>query len=152
MSDCCTPSNNTLPVEKSISTCPLNGKSGKLVGLVTLKSLLIPTALEQINAESIYRFCASSDCPVVYFSENQQVFNTYHLKVPVFQKDQDEEVPACYCFGWTRQRIRKEIEEQGQTQAIASISSHIKAKRCGCEFNNPQGYCCLANVRVVINR
>ncbi len=24
------------------------------------------------------------------------------LKVPVFQKDSDMDVPVCYCFDWTR--------------------------------------------------
>ena len=45
MYDCCTPSNDKFPVKKSVLICPHNGKQGKLAGLVTLKSLLIPTAL-----------------------------------------------------------------------------------------------------------
>lgn len=56
-------------------------------------------------------------------------------------------MPACYCFNWTRARIRKEIKQAGKSQAVQEISMHMKANRCGCEVNNPQGSCCLGNVR-----
>lgn len=29
---------------------------------------------------------------------------------------------------------------------------HIKADRCGCEVNNPQGSCCLGNVSAFIKQ
>ncbi|MEB3103874.1 hypothetical protein VF724_19850, partial [Paenibacillaceae bacterium T2] len=64
------------------------------------------------------------------------------IKVPVYQKNESEHTPVCYCFGWTRSRLKA-----GQTQdAIERIQMHMKAGRCGCEVNNPQGSCCLANV------
>lgn len=74
------------------------------------------------------------------------------LKVPVFQKDLKEDVPACYCFNWTRARIREEIKQTGKSEAVLEISMHIKANRCGCEVNNPQGSCCLGNVSSFIKQ
>lgn len=50
-----------------------------------------------------------------------------------------------------RRRIRSEISQSGTSSAISSIKTHIKAKRCGCEVNNPQGDCCLGNVRLVVD-
>jgi len=144
MSDCCTETQNQTQSHTE-RFCPKNGNKGKSVQIITLKSLLKPEALKQLNPEANYRFCSISDCSVVYYSEEGQTFDIEDLKVPVFQKNSDETVPVCYCFGWTRQRISKE----GNDRAVAEITNHIQAKRCGCEVNNPQGSCCLKNVKSV---
>ncbi|MFS8866610.1 putative iron-sulfur cluster-binding metallochaperone [Synechococcus sp. H65.1] len=131
--------------------CPRSGEQGIPVQLITLKSLLCPRALAQLNADSSYAFCQDPICPVVYFSEQGQSFGVDDLKVPVFQKESGEDVPVCYCFAWTRRRIRQELQGSTTPQAIlAEIAAHIKARRCGCQVNNPQGFCCLENVRQVI--
>lgn len=127
--------------------CPHDRSPGKPVKVLTLKSLLIPPALERLNPQADYQFCASARCPIVYFSPEGDQFTTDDLKVPVFQKDPSQEVPVCYCFGWTRQRIQQHLGQEEQTAAIATITAHIQAGRCGCEVNNPQGSCCLKNVR-----
>lgn len=132
--------------------CPQDATKGKTISLITLKSLLKPKALEQLNPNANYRFCNSYNCSVVYFSAEGQVFTTSDLKVPVFQKNSAETVPVCYCFGWTRQAIREEIENSGESSAVASIMAHVKAKRCGCEVNNPQGSCCLSNLQSLVNQ
>ncbi|MGC8713874.1 MAG: putative iron-sulfur cluster-binding metallochaperone [Leptodesmis sp.] len=126
--------------------CPQDQSQGKPVKLITLKSLLMPQALERLNAQASYRFCHSVDCPIVYFSTAGDTFTTDDLKVPVFQKNPGQGVPICYCFDWTRQRLQQDLEQQEQTSAIAAITAHIQAGRCGCEVNNPQGSCCLKNV------
>ncbi|MFS8860717.1 putative iron-sulfur cluster-binding metallochaperone [Synechococcus sp. B60.1] len=131
--------------------CPRSGEQGIPVQLITLKSLLFPRALAQLDADSNYAFCRDPICPVVYFSEQGQSFGVDDLKVPVFQKESGEDVPVCYCFAWTRRRIRQELQGSTTPQAIlAEIAAHIKARRCGCQVNNPQGFCCLENVRQVI--
>lgn len=141
MSDCCTdPLTTTAPFHQH---CPRNGAKGKPVPLITLKSLLVPGALAQLNAQQSYRFCASSDCPVVYFGADGQTFQTDLLKVPVFAKDPGPEVPVCYCFDWRRHQL----QNPANRHAPDDIAAHIQAKRCGCEVNNPQGRCCLADVR-----
>lgn len=129
--------------------CPRDRTSGKPVQLITLKALLTPSALATLDAQSYYRFCDSPNCSVVYFSTQGQIFTTDDLQVPVFQKNRDEDVPVCYCFGWTRQRIYN-THEQGLI--LESIMAHIKAGRCGCEMNNPQGSCCLGNMRSLMVR
>lgn len=128
-------------------TCPKNGTKGKKVKGITLKSLLKSSALENLNPDTTYYFCEASDCPVVYFNEKGQSFSTEQIKVPVFQKDKSLDVPVCYCFGWSRDRIQQEIIQTGKSSAEANIRGHIQAGRCGCEVNNPQGSCCLGNVR-----
>lgn len=140
--DCCSQTKNSFK-----ANCPVNGMKGKRVQTITLKSLLTPRALEVLNSESNYFFCNSTDCPVVYFNEQGQTFVTNELKVPVYQKDEGLQVPVCYCFNWTRDRILQEIQQTNHSTAEDSIRTHIQAGRCGCEVNNPQGSCCLANVR-----
>lgn len=153
MTECCCPSS---PNKESGSRwqrlCPQDGTKGKPVQLITLKSLLVPVALEQLNPATAYGFCPSPNCPVVYFSEQGQTFTTADLKVSVFQKNVNGDVSVCYCFGWSRQRIREELNQSGESNAVDMITTHIKAKRCGCEVNNPQGSCCLENVRSVVKQ
>lgn len=131
---------------RSTQQCPQDQSQGKPVKLITLKSLLIPQALERLHSQASYRFCSSVDCPIVYFSTAGDTFTTDDLKVPVFQKNPGQVVPVCYCFGWTRHRIQQDLEQKEQTSAIATITAHIQAGRCGCEVNTPQGSCCLENV------
>lgn len=145
MSNCCNAS-----ADATILTCPQNQNRGRPVQLVTLKSLLTPAALARLEPQQEYRFCDSLDCPVVYFSHRENTFTTQDLKVPVFQKDCRDEVLVCYCFGWSRQRLQEELASTSRSTAIESIAEHIQAKRCGCEVNNPQGSCCLANVKRVL--
>jgi len=73
------------------------------------------------------------------------------FKKKVARKESGEDVPVCYCFGWTRRRIWQELQGSKTPQAILEgIADHIKARGCGCQVNNPQGFCCLENVRQVI--
>jgi len=153
MTECCCPSlSNKESGSRWQRLCPQDGTKGKPVQLITLKSLLVPVALEQLNPATAYGFCPSPNCSVVYFSEQGQTFTTADLKVSVFQKNVNEDVSVCYCFGWSRQRIREELNQSGESNAVDIITTHIKAKRCGCEVNNPQGSCCLENVRLVVKQ
>ncbi|MDJ0706240.1 MAG: (2Fe-2S)-binding protein [Leptolyngbyaceae cyanobacterium MO_188.B28] len=140
--DCCADS-----VPSSICNCPVSGAKGKKVKIITLKSLLTSSALETLNPDKTHYFCSATDCPVVYFDGQGQVFRRHQVAVPVFQKDLRLQVPICYCFSWTRDRIYQEIQQTGSSTAETSILNHIKAGRCRCEINNPQGSCCLANIR-----
>ena len=127
--------------------CPSCHHSGKSVKVITLKSLLKPVALAKLHPELNYSFCSTNLCDVVYYSE-VNTFRTQDLKVPVFQKDSGSEVPVCYCFGWSRARLNTEVK----TKPVDFIREQIKANRCGCEVNNPQGACCLGNVSLVVHQ
>ncbi|OLN33052.1 hypothetical protein DSOL_1163 [Desulfosporosinus metallidurans] len=41
----------------------------------------------------------------------------------------------------------QELEETGRTTALEEITAHTKAGRCGCEVNNPEGSCCIGNLK-----
>ncbi|MFE4714670.1 (2Fe-2S)-binding protein [Paenibacillus sp. NPDC056722] len=143
MDSCCQSSTKTT----TPTQCPACHQKGKGIQLITLKALLQPEALETIHPESAYAFCTNPFCEVVYFS-NEQTFGKDMLKVSVFQKDEALDVPVCYCFGWTRERLITAV--QVNQNPIVHIREQVQANRCGCEVNNPQGACCLGNVTTFI--
>ena len=141
---CCTPT-----ASEEGTSCPVSGTSGKPVKLVTLKALLTPSALATLEPAESYRFCADVNCDVTYFSEGRTYLQA-DVKVPIYQKDPGALVPVCYCFGHTRADLERATTDGHAEEIPRSISAHVKAGRCGCEVNNPQGSCCLGNVNRAI--
>ncbi|REK76916.1 putative iron-sulfur cluster-binding metallochaperone [Paenibacillus paeoniae] len=144
MDSCCQTSTEKLTTPLQ---CPVCHKKGRKIQLITIKALLQPTALETIHPDLTYAFCANSSCEVVYFSD-KQTLRKDTLKVSVYQKDNAFDVPVCYCFGWTRERLAKAVQQYHHP--IEQIQQQVQANRCGCEINNPQGACCLGNVTTFI--
>lgn len=157
MSDCCQPmptgNKPTFSVtEGDGSRCPRCGRKGKPVDLITVKAMLARSLLE-VGGRS-YRFCPWPDCPVVYFaSDSPQVFSEEDLRVRVFQKHpHDPDVLVCYCFRYTVAAIQEEVRRAGQSTAAEVIRAGVQAGLCACEIRNPQGRCCLGNVRAVVKQ
>jgi hypothetical protein len=133
------------------ATCLSCRSKGAGVDLITLKALLRPAALAVLEPMEEYHFCASPDCDVVYFSA-ARTFSRAELKVPVFQKDRSDGVFVCSCFGYRRRDVEEAARMNSGAELTASIRDHIRAKRCGCTVNNPQGRCCLGNVLTVLEQ
>lgn len=146
MEDCCAPNNNSITIDTE-TNCPRCGSKGKAIKIITIKSLLLPKALATLEADKNYKMCSNQECEVVYFNEKGDIYQTQDLKVPVSFKNDDPNCPICYCFGWTREKLKTDYEQIGHSTAVNEISEHIKAGRCGCEVNNPEGSCCLGNVK-----
>lgn len=144
MSDCC---NNTKEIKNdTVVKCPSCHNKSKNIKLITLKSMLKPSALETLNAKENHYFCSTKDCDVVYFDSNNKVYHVSDIKVAVHQKDDSPITPICYCFDWTKEKIKAYAEKGLSPNPIEHIRENIKEQRCGCDVNNPQGSCCLANV------
>lgn len=130
---------------EQIAACPANGQVGRKVDLQTVKAMLrLP--LDVLQSKE-YRFCTDPACQVVYYSvEGQQVFTEEHLRERVFQKHPEEpQSLVCYCF----QHTVGEVWARGQA-VVDAISRGVKAGQCACEIRNPQGSCCLGNVRTLL--
>lgn len=111
------------PKRSSRATCPERAREGKAVQRITLESLVREP--ERIGNQP-YRFCASPECPVAYFSDGAaSIFHKADLKVRVGIKEK---------------------EDPGRSTAVEAITKEVKAGRCFCERSNPQGACCLGNV------
>ncbi len=150
MSDCC---NNTKEINiENVVNCPSCKNKVKNIKLITLKSMLKPSALETLSAKENHYFCLTKDCDVVYFDTNNNMYLLSDIKVAVYQKDDSPLTPICYCFNWTKEKIKKYVEKGITANPVEHIRENIKENRCGCEVNNPQGSCCLGNVTKFINQ
>lgn len=130
--------------------CPVCGQKGKKVDTATVKSMLA-VSLRHVR-DIPYLFCREAGCEVVYFSDDGvQTFTTQDVRERVFQKEpQADDVPVCYCFGHTRGSIRDELLSVGVTTVVEDVNAGIQAGQCACDWRNPQGSCCLGNVRTVV--
>lgn len=132
--------------------CPTNQQVGKPVDTLTLKALLA-ASLTQLTATD-YFFCRDPHCPTVYYSgDGTQLFSEADLRERVFQKHpDDDDVWACYCFRHTVGEVRASVQATGSTSVIEAINAGIQAGQCACDIRNPQGSCCLGNVRALVRR
>lgn len=138
----------TLPV----GVCPSCGQKGKAVNGQTVKAML-SISLTHVTREP-YLFCRTTGCPVVYFSaDGQQLFTTDQVRERIYQKEPDAaDVFVCYCFRHTLGSVRAEVESTGHSTVVDAIDAGIQAGQCACDIRNPQGSCCLGNVRAVVKR
>jgi len=132
--------------------CPECGTKGHIVEGATMKSLLA-VSLREVR-EVPYRFCANADCDVVYYSDDgTQTFTTVQVRERVYQKEPEAaDVLICYCFRHTLGDIRQQFDQAEVTTIIDDINVGIQSGQCACDWRNPQGSCCLGNVRQMVKR
>ena len=132
--------------------CPACARPGKTVDTLTLKAMLAHPLTELLAVE--YRFCRTPECPVVYYSaDGGQRFLERDIREHVHNKHPDDDsVFVCYCFRHTPESIKKELAITSRSTVVATITAGIQAGQCACDIRNPQGTCCLGNVRAVIER
>ncbi len=135
------------PVSAEAPGCPVCGQPGKPVRQHTIKALLA-VSLHTVTAVA-YRFCPTVSCPVVYFAEDtRQIFATAQVRERVYQKEPTAaDVWVCYCFQHTLGALRTTA---APAVIVADITHGIRAGHCACDLRNPQGSCCLGNVRAVL--
>lgn len=145
-------SNSPTVAPSSKPVCPTNQKVGKAIDTLTLKALLALPLTQLIYGE--YRFCPDPNCPTVYYSaDGKQVFTESALRELVYQKHpHDDERFVCYCFQHTIGSIRDELTRAGSSNVVEQITAGIQAGQCACDIRNPQGNCCLGNVRQVVKQ
>lgn len=132
------------------TACPHCAQTGRKVDASTLGSLLVDDAKSRL-VDAPMRFCRTPQCEVVYFAERQTLaFTTADVKVEVFQKSSSLDCLVCYCFGHSVGGIQQEVHETGRSNVPDAIGEKCKAGLDACEVNNPQGSCCLGNVRKVV--
>lgn len=133
--------------------CPACGALGKPVQRVTLGELVKPESRPRIPIQEEFCFCRTPRCEVVYFRSGEVLFRKEDLAVKVGLKEpNDPTVPVCYCFGWTPEKIRAEVQATGKSTVVDQIKAQVKAGNCTCEVTNPQGSCCLGNVASAIQK
>jgi hypothetical protein len=136
---------------RDMNSCPECGKTGKAVEGQTIRSLL-SVSLRQVQ-DVRYLFCRTQSCLVVYFSaDGEQTFTFDQVRERVYQKEPEaEDVFVCYCFGHTVGDLSTASPDD-RSVILDDINTGINAGQCACDLRNPQGSCCLGNVRNMIRR
>jgi len=131
--------------------CPISRTSSRRLQRRTLEHLLKPGKVAEMHNVQYY-YCTAPDCRVVYFSiEHLPHFTVDDVQVRVLAKDKGDDVHVCYCFDWTRGRIKDEIHRTNRSTASVQIAREVKAGNCTCDIRNPKGECCLGDVNLLVN-
>lgn len=116
--------------------CPRCGNQGKGMRPETLQQMIQDNCLPKVLEG--YQICLNTDCPVVYFGP--EVFTKEELKVRVWFKETDSDVPVCYCKGVTTRDILDHIVQRGCCQNLQDIQKHTGANTGKeCLIKNPAG-------------
>jgi len=156
---------NTESTTEKRLLCPVCDNKAKRVKTVTLGALLSDEFAQQFKTDGHsscasddegctsfqgdtgWRFCDSTDCDVVYFSEEgDKAFAKSQLKVSVGVKEATGERPLCYCFKHSVATIKEELRTTGNSASLEDIRAKMKDPGCRCETENPSGTCCLGSV------
>src|SRR5260370_29611839 len=122
---CAVPATETDP-----ALCPISGTIGRKVDLITVKALLNGGGLSRLDGRA-YRFCPARDCDAVYFDNRVgSVFHKGDLVVRVGQKETEEPIPICYCFGFTVADVRRDLTARGTTDIPTIVRSQLQAVHC----------------------
>lgn len=115
----------------------------------TVKAMLTPSLRAVQDGE--YLFCKTPTCPVVYFSAvTEQRFTVDQVRERVYQKDpQNDATLICYCFQYSVGDVHSASSEE-RDGILDDIKAGIRAGQCACDLRNPQGACCLSNIRAMI--
>jgi hypothetical protein len=113
---------------------------------------MLAISLEQLSTSSRFRFCPSFGCDVVYFDDEGTTFGEPDLREVVYQKQPEhDETYVCYCFVHSIGSIKQELLQKGETDVVERVAALTKAGTCACHIRNPQGSCCLRNLRSVVS-
>jgi len=113
---------------------------------VTLASLVVG-----LVPEGEHRFCATPGCPVAWFSEAGRI-PVSASRVRIGQKETAPDRPLCYCFGHAASDVVAEVRATGSSTIPARIAERCRRGEDRCELTNPQGSCCLGDVRAVLKQ
>lgn len=126
-------------------SCRNKGKGG--LKPVTMQSLLT-VDLSEAGELDDYRHCPAPDCDVAYYSpETGKTLSKDLVKVRIGTKEAEAPRPVCYCFQHTWESIEADLRETGKTDVVERITEHCRKGEDRCPEMNPQGACCLGNVR-----
>jgi hypothetical protein len=137
--DCCTPQ------PKGKTACPICSEWAKGVLGKTLEHLLTDEAKSTLTCLDGFYFCKTPSCEVVYFRD-KELLTQKDINVVVGHKDGASPATVCYCFEWSKEKIKAELQDSGESTATEDIKHKMDTLGCSCEILNPSGGCCLGDV------
>ena len=139
------------PPDAGELSCPECGGKGKEVKPITVQSLLTDEAKARLSRADGFRFCLTSTCEVAYFHpETGERFRLVDVRVRIGRKETEAPRPVCYCFDHTREEIEADVAQSGASKIPEMIRDKCERGLSRCEESNPQGSCCLGDVRNIL--
>jgi hypothetical protein len=128
--------------DQTADFCPRCGSQGQPVGRETMQSYLDKGQITKVADPA--NFCRSPKCDVVYFDSFERVVLSGDLERPVYPKDPD--APICACFGLTRADIEQDVRE-GVTTRTKAVLEKAKSSEARCRQRAANGQSCVAYVQ-----
>ncbi len=122
--------------------CPRCGSAGQPVSRETVLARLPPDQPPQLAVTA--NFCPRAQCEVAYFDMFERVVPVSALREPVYPKDPD--APICACFQFTSADIDQDIAEGVVTRTKALLEK-AKSSAAQCERLAANGRPCIAEVQ-----
>jgi hypothetical protein len=151
MSSCCSGESCEFPKTRATgeTACPRCGEVGRVVADETVRAILKPGHADDLLAVE-RRFCKTPGCAVLYYGADGRTVEKGAALVRVGIKETNDPVPLCYCFGFSRADVRRQVAERRDLDITARITADVRAGRCSCEVKNPSGTCCLGDVNKAV--
>jgi hypothetical protein len=94
-------------------------------------------------------FCSFPRCDVAYFNQFDAVVTTDELRAPIYPKDLD--APLCACFGFTYDDVAADAQDSQPTR-IRQLLAKSKSADARCHTLAPDGRCCMSAVQELYMR
>jgi hypothetical protein len=122
--------------------CPRCGSLGTPVGAGPLDAHI--WAESRLKMHDAAWFCGFPRCEVAYFNIFEAVVTVDELKAPVYPKDLD--APLCACFGLTYDDVEADVGEPQPTR-IRAVLAKSKTTDAQCQTLAADGQCCMKAVQ-----
>jgi hypothetical protein len=122
--------------------CPRCGSLGVAVSRSVLDHYIVE-AMRSRLADSAW-YCDFAKCEVAYFDLLEQFVTTHDLIFPVYPKDSDE--PVCACFGFRVEDVEADVED-GIPSRIRELLLKSKSSDARCGILAANGKCCIPEIQ-----
>ncbi|MCH2211522.1 MAG: hypothetical protein MK110_09480 [Fuerstiella sp.] len=122
--------------------CPRCGSLGDSVEKATLDHHVQPDSRRQIDNTAW--FCTYARCDVAYFDLFERCVTVDELQAPVYPKDID--APVCACFDFTIEDIDSDVQA-GTPTRIRELLKKSETPDAQCHICAANGQCCTREIQ-----
>ncbi|SFI00905.1 hypothetical protein [Planctomicrobium piriforme] len=130
------------PDDDGRAFCPRCGALGTPVTSGPLDQHVVAAARSRLGASAW--FCAYPPCEVAYFDAFDSVVLVSELQHPVYPKDTDASL--CACFGFSLEDIQDDVDSPTPVR-IRELLAKSQSPEARCQTLAPDGRCCMAEIK-----
>jgi hypothetical protein len=132
------------PEDDGRAYCPRCRSLGIAVEAGPLDSHIRPKFRAKVSDYAWY--CNYQHCDVAYFNQFEAVVAVEELNAPVYPKDLD--APICACFGFTYDEVAADAQEDTPIR-IRELLAKSKSPEANCRTLAADGRCCMTAVQAL---